>query len=139
MGLKVYAIEGINQRIQGVVHYCRFQLALPHCDAMPAHCGKLVLLFFVTSAVTFYHGSPKLRVAFWNHIVFAAFMPRPKATVDENDCAVFAQDDVGMTRQTWVAQSITEPSAEQESPHLYLGFGVHPSYRSHTAMALLLS
>ena len=105
---------------------------------MSAHCGKLVLLFFITSAVSFYLGSPKLRVAFWYHIVFAAFMSMPKATVDENDRAVFAQDNVGMTRQTWVVQSITEPSAEQESPHLYLGFGVLPSYRSYTEMALLL-
>ena len=105
---------------------------------MPAHCGKFVLLFFVTSAVTFYLGCPELRVALWNHIVFAAFMSMPKATIDENDSAVFAQDNVGMTWQTWVVEPIAKPSAEQESPHQYLRFSVLPSYRSHTAMALLL-
>ena len=95
---------------------------------MSAHCGKLVLLFFITSAVTFYLGSPKLRVAFWYHIVFAAFMSMPKATVDENDRAVFAQDNVGMTRQTRVVQPIAIPSAEQELPHRNLRLGALSSY-----------
>ena len=87
-------------------------MALPHCDAMSAHCGKLVLLFYVASAVALYLGGPELRVALWDYIVFAALMPMPETTVDENDRAVFEQDNVGMTRQTWVVQSITEPSAE---------------------------
>ena len=138
MVLKIDTVEGIGQRLQGVVPYGRFQLALPHCDAMPAHGGKLVLLFYVACAVALYLGSPELRVALWDHIVSAAFMPMPEATVDEDDSAVFAQHDVGTTGQTRVVQPIAEPSAEQEPPHQLLRFGVLPSYRCHTAMALLL-
>ena len=103
-------------------------MAFPHCDAMPAHCGKLVLLIYIASAVTFYLGSPELRVALRYRIVFAAFMPVPEATVDEDDSPVFAQDNVRMTRQTWVVQPIAEPSAEQESPHQQLRLGVLPPY-----------
>ena len=88
--LKIDTVEGIGQRLQGVVPYCRFQLALPHGDAMPAHCGKLVLLFYVASAVALYLGGPEFRVALRDHIVFAALMPMPETTVDEDDCAVFA-------------------------------------------------
>ena len=72
-------------------------MAFPHCDAMPAHCGKLVLLIYVASAVAFYLGSPELRVALGNRIVFAAFMPMPKATIDKDDCTIFAQDNIGTT------------------------------------------
>ena len=95
---------------------------------MPAHCGKLVLLIYIASAVTFYLGSPELRVALGNHIVFSAFMPMPKATIDKDDCAIFAQDNVGTTGQTWVIQPIAEPSTEQEPPHQHLRFSVLPPY-----------
>ena len=103
---------------------------------MPAHCGELVLLVLLTGAVALYLGSPELRVALRYRIVFAAFMPVPEATVDEDDSPVFAQDNVRMTRQTWVVQPIAEPSAEQELPYQYLRLGVLPSYRSHATVAL---
>jgi len=45
---------------------------------MPTHCGKLVLLFFVTNAVAFNLFSPECRVAFWHNKIFAAFMTMPK-------------------------------------------------------------
>ena len=138
MVLKIDAVECIGQRLQSVAPCRRFQLALPHCDAVPSHCGKLVLLFLVAGAVALYLGSLEFRVALRYDEVFAAFMPMPKATIDKDDCAVFAQHDVGMTRQTRVVQPIAIPSAEQELPHQYLRLGVLPPYRCHTAMALLL-
>ena len=106
------------------------------CNANPLRQACVALLCHECGYVLSWQS--RTLCCFWNHIVFAAFMPMPKATVDENDCTVFSQDNVGMTRQTRVVQSITEPSAEQESPHQYLRLGVLPSYRSHTAMALLL-
>lgn len=138
MVLKIDAIESVGQRLQSVVPCCRLQVTFPHRDAVPAHCGKLLQLFLVASAVTLYLSCPVLCVALRYNEVFAAFVPMPKAAINKDDCAEFAEDNVRMPRQTWVVQPIAIPSAEQELPHKHLRFGVLSSYRSHTMMAPLL-
>lgn len=50
-------------------------------------------------------------------------MAVPEAAVDEDDGPVFAQYEVGMSRQARMIQPIPEASAEQELPHQHLRAG----------------
>ena len=95
---------------------------------MPPHRGKLALFFNVAGSVPFNLRFPELRVCLWQDEIPAIIMPTPEASVHENACAVFAHNDIGMTRQAWVVQPISETSAEQKLPHHNLRSGVLSSY-----------
>lgn len=63
-------------------------------------------------------------------------MAVPEATVYEDDGPVLAEDEVGMTGQTWMIESVAKATAEQELPDQQLWFGVLALYRRHAAMPL---
>ena len=57
------------------------------------------MLFDVAFLVAVDLSLPELAIALGQHEVLTAFVTVPKATIDEDDCLVFAQYNVGGTGQ----------------------------------------
>ena len=76
-----------------------FDFAFPNDDHMPAGFLQRGLLFFIALDVTFEFLLPEFDVGFRHRGDFTAFMAMPKATVDENHCMPFGQNDIRMAGQ----------------------------------------
>lgn len=135
--VKENAVEGVGKRLQRPFPHSGLQLAFPHRDAVPAHSGESALLLLVTRLVALYLGLPEPSVCLWDDEVSATVMPMPETAIDEDTCAILAENNVGMTGQARVVQSVTEPTAEQILPHQQLRLGALTPYRSHATMPLL--
>ncbi len=116
---------------------CRFQLAFPDGHHRPAHCPQLCLVFFVTLFVPFDFVFPEFLVAFGHGAV--RFMSVPEAAVDENDCAVFAQDNIRRTGQPFHVFAVTVAPGEQVAAHNPFRFRVFAPYFRHDGGTLFLA
>ena len=81
---------------------------------------------------------PEVGVGLGHLEVGAVFVSMPKAAVDEDDCAVFAQHDVGMTGEAGMVEAIAEATGKEIFAHQYLWARSLALYCSHAAVALLL-
>ena len=81
---------------------------------------------------------PKVGVGLGHLEAVATFVSMPEATVDEDDCAVFAQHDVGMTGESGMVEAIAEAAGKEILAHQYLRARSLALYCRHAAMALLL-
>ena len=70
--------------------------------------------------------------------VWAVVVSMPEATVDEDDSAVFAQYNVGMTGESGMVEAIAEAAGKEILAHQYLRARSLALYCRHAAMALLL-
>lgn len=64
-------------------------------------------------------------------------MSMPEASVDENDCTVFFEDNVGRTGQFLYIEPVSESSGEQESPYKEFGLCILAPYTLHAFPSLL--
>ena len=81
---------------------------------------------------------PKVGVGLGHLETVAVVVSVPKAAVDEDDCAVFAQHDVGMTGESGMVEAIAEAAGKEILAHQYLRARSLALYCRHAAMALLL-
>lgn len=139
MVIQKYAIQRIDQSFQRLLPPILFQLAFPNRDAMPTHFRKFQLHVYVTLLVPVDFRLPKIAVCARNHKIFAAFMPMPEATIDENTCAVFPQDNIRFSWQPRMIQPITESIVPQIFAHNNLRLGVLPMDGRHAMMPLFWS
>ena len=122
-------MEGIFQRGEGFFSCGGSELAFPHGNGVPSHSCKLFALFKVAGFVAFYLCLPEFGVGLWHDEAVAVLMSMPEAAVDEDDCPVFAHDDVGMSRQARMVQAIAESMTEEIAAHNHLRLGVPAMYR----------
>ena len=104
---------------------------------MPSHCGYLLLFLDVSLFVAVDFLLPEVGVGLGHLEIWAVVVSMPEATVDEDDCAVFAQHDVGMTGESGMVEAIAEAAGKEILAHQYLRARSLALYCSHTAMALL--
>ncbi len=67
---------------------------------------------------------PELAIALGCYKVFAAFVTMPKATIDEDDCLVFAQYNVGGTGQALDVYAVAVAMGVQVTSHNQFWFCV---------------
>ena len=132
------AVEGLGEGGEGLLAAVGLELTFPYGDAVPSHCGYLLLFLDVSLFVAVDFLFPKVGVGLGHLEVGASVMPMPEATVDEDDCAVFAQNDVRMTGESGMVEAIAEAAGKEILAHQYLGARSLALYCSHAAMALLL-
>ena len=105
---------------------------------MPSHGGYLSLFLYVALLVAADLLFPKVGVALWHLEVGAVVVSMPKAAVDEDDCAVFAQHDVGMAGESGMVEAKAEAAGKEILAHQNLRARSLALDCSHAAMALFL-
>ena len=81
-------------------------------------------LFDVAFLVAVDLSLPELAIALGQHEVLAAFVTVPKATIDEDDCLVFAQYNVGGTGQALDVYAVAVAMGVQVMSHNQFWFCV---------------
>ena len=99
-------------------------MSFPDYDCMPAEEAELDAFLYVALFVAFYFLLPELAIALWHYKVFAAFVTVPEAAVDEDDCLVFAQYNVGGTRQAFDVYAVAVAVGVQITAHNHFGLCV---------------
>ena len=113
------------------------EFALPDDDDGPAFGFQLAPCVLVALPVPCYLGGPEVCVGLGNRVVFAVFVTVPEAAVDEDDGAVFGEDDVRFAGEASVVDAVTEAQAPEgfaEEQLRLCGSGVNGS---HVCMSLL--
>ena len=134
-----YLVQGVFKCLQGGVAVLWFELTLPNDDCVPAEVTQLNAFFNVALFVALYLLYPELGVAFGHDKVAATFVSVPEAAVDEDDGAVFAQDNVGGAWQALDIYAVAVAMGVQVTAHNYLGLGVLALDACHAPMPLFLS
>ena len=137
-------VQRERNRLQRFLTLRWLQLALPNCDAMPAHFSQFTLLFLVPLLVPTNLRHPELTVRLWNfaalrtlHFILFNKMSMPKAPVHEDARPVFPQHQVWMPRQSLMIQPISETSLPQATTHNHLRLRVLRPDGRHIFMTLL--
>ena len=71
--------------------------------------------------------------------IFAVAVAMPETAVDEDDCFVFGQHDVGMAGELFIMQPVAKALRMQILPHEHLGLGVAAFYLRHIVAARSLA
>ena len=87
---EVDAVEGLGEGFEGLLAAVGLELALPDGDAVPSHCGYLLLFLDVSLFVAVDFLFPKVDVGLGHLETVAVVVSVPEASIDEDDCAVFA-------------------------------------------------
>lgn len=82
---------------------------------------------------------PEWGVALGHYKVLAAFVPVPKAAVDEDGCPVFAQYYVGGAGQAFDIYAVAVAMGVEVTAHNQLGFGVLALDARHALVPLLFA
>ena len=112
-------------------------MSFPDDDCMPAETAQLDALFYIALAVAFYLLFPEWGVALGHYKVFATLVTVPKASVDEDDCLVFAQYYVGGAGQAFDVYAVAVAVGVQITAHNQLRFGVLALDVRHALVPLL--
>lgn len=129
-------VEGALEALQGEVATGGLQLALPQDDGVPAEEAELDALLHVALAVALNLGSPEGGVCLGEDEVRAIFVAVPEASVDEDDCPVFSQYDVGRAGQMLDVHPIAETAGEEVAAHHHLGLRIAATDALHASVAL---
>ena len=135
---EVDAVEGLGEGLEGGLAAVGLELTLPDGDAVPSHGGYLALFFDVALLVAADFLLPEVGVGLGHLEVRAVVVSMPEATVDEDDCAVFAQHDVGMAGESGMVEAIAEAAGKEILAHQNLRARSLALDWSHAAMALFL-
>lgn len=104
---------------------------------MPAEVAQLDALFDVAFLVAVDLYLPELAIALGQHEVLTAFVPVPKAAVNEDDCLVFAQYYVGGAGQAFDIYAVAVAMGTEVTAHNQLGLGVLALDARHALVPLL--
>ena len=106
---------------------------------MPAEVAQLDAFFDVALFVAFYFLLPEFGVCLGHYKVFAAFVTVPEASVDKDDCLVFAQYYVGGAWQALDIYAVAVAMGMKVTAHNQLGFGVLALDARHALVPLLFA
>ena len=101
-----------------------YELTLPNDDCVPTEVAQLDAFLDIALFVALYFLFPELGVALGHDKVAATFVSVPEAAVDEDDGAVFAQDNVGCTGQMLDVYAVAVAMCMQITAHNHLGLCV---------------
>ena len=135
---EVDAVEGLGEGVESLLAAVGLELTLPDGNAVPSHGGYLALFFDVALLVAADFLLPEVGVGLGHLETVTVVVSVPEAAVDEDDCAVFAQHDVGMAGESGMVEAIAETTGKEILAHKYLGACSLALYSSHAAVALLL-
>lgn len=115
----------------------RTDLAFPYPDHSPAGELKVDSVGIVACHV---HGNlvfPEVYVRLRQTEMAASLMAVPETAVDENDCPVFLEDNVGRSRQLPVVDAIAQTTGEKILPDDHLRLRILSLDGRHAAASLL--
>ena len=135
---EVDAVEGLGEGLEGALAAVGLELTLPDGNAVPSHGGYLALFFDVALLVAADFLLPEVGVGLGHLEVRAVVVSMPEAAVDEDDCAVFAQHNVGMAGESGMVEAIAEAAGKEILAHQNLRARSLALDCSHAAMALFL-
>ena len=104
---------------------------------MPAEAAQLDAFFDVALFVAVNLLLPEFGVCLGHYKVLAALVTVPKASVDEDDCLVFAQYYVGGAGQALDVYAVAVAMGMEVTAHNQLGFGVLALDARHALVPLL--
>jgi len=107
------------------------QLASPNNDDLPAQLFQFAPVFLVIGGVAGKFLLPELFVCGGRGGVFAALVPVPEASMNEDDGFVFRQDDVGFSGEIFHMQSEPVSGPVQHGPDDHFRLGVLASDPAH--------
>ena len=79
---------------------------------------------------------PKVYPRFGHYKIFTPLMTMPKASIDENACAVSSKDNIRFSWQSWMIQSIPKPHIPQILAHNKLRLCVFRANGRHYLVSL---
>ena len=83
-------------------------MTFPDGETMPSHSRQCLLIVFISLLITLDFVAPELGVGFWHSEIAAIVMSMPETSIHKDACAIFTHDDVGMTRQPLMEESVSE-------------------------------
>lgn len=95
----------------------RFQFALPQHNHLPPQFPQPILILPVSFNRSSKFGQPMLRPGGGGGGSWASRMAVPKASMDENHCGIFGQDDIGAARQIFPVQPEPETHSMKQRPN----------------------
>lgn len=104
---------------------------------MPSHIAQFYAAFKVPFTVVLDFPLPERCVCFGQDKVFAVLMSMPEASVDENGCTVFFEDNIGRTWQFLYIEPVSESFGEQGFAHKEFRLCILASYALHAPAPLL--
>ena len=96
-------------------------------------------LFDVAFLVAVDLSLPELAITLGQHEVLTAFVTVPKATIDEDDCLVFAQYNVGGARQALDVYAVAVAMGVQVTSHNQFRFCILALDARHALVPLLFA
>lgn len=114
-------------------------MSFPDDNCVPAEAAQLDAFFDVALFVAFYFLFPEWDVALGCYKVLAALVAVPEASVDKDDCLVFAQYYVGGTWQAFDIYAVAVAVGMEVTAHNQLWFGVLALDARHTLVPLLFA
>ena len=136
--IEVDVVEGLGEGVEGLLAAVGLDLTFPYSDAVPSHGSYLALFLYVALFVATDFLFPEVGVGLGHLEALAVVMSVPEAAVDEDDGAVFAQYDVGMTREAGMVEAVAEAAGKEILAHQHLGARSFAFYGGHAAVSLLL-
>ena len=159
MVLQEDSVEGICQRFQCLFAHLRLQLTFPDGDAVPAHCGQLMLYLQVALLVSPYLCYPEVTIRLRNLTTFGTLnrkldslcawlvqeivqwktnvVSMPETPVDKDARTIFPHHDVWFPWQPRMVQPIAEAMSPQPTAHYHLRLRVLAVDGRHVVVALL--
>ena len=112
------------------------EFAFPDNDDGPAFSLQLAPGVLVALLVPCYLGGPEVGVGFGDGVVLTVFVAVPEAAVDEDDGAVFGEDDVRFAGEVSVVDAVTEAQAPEGFAEEQLRLGGGGVDGGHVCVAL---
>ncbi len=112
------------------------EFAFPDDDDGPAFGFQLAPCVLVALLVPCYLGGPEVGVGFGDGVVLTVFVAVPEAAVDEDDGAVFGEDDVRFAGEALVVDAVAEAQAPEGFAEEQLRLGGGGVDGGHVCVAL---
>ena len=136
---QIDGIERIFQRCQRGESRLRLQLTFPYGDTVPSQGCKRDEVLFVSALVSGDFLFPELGVGLRHPECAASFMPMPKAPIDKNAGPILSHDDIRMSWQPFMVETVSEPPGEEEPADDHLRLGVFGPDGRHILVPLGLT
>ena len=114
-------------------------MSFPDDDCVPAEHSQLDAFLYITFLVSLYLLLPVLGIALGQYEISAVLVTVPKASVDKDDCLVFALYNVGGTGQAFDVYAVAVAVGVQIMSHDQLGLCVLALDARHALVPLFFS
>ena len=99
-------------------------MAFPDGDTVPSQGSKRYEVLLVSALVSGDFLFPKFCIGLRHPECAAPCMPMPKTPIDKNAGPILSHDDIRMSWQPFMIETVSEPPGEEESADDHLRLGV---------------